>query len=98
MPPVTTPEESEPEEIEPEPPAVDYRALYMQAMDNTMSQDSGWQETSLEVVMKVQGQELNYKQFNRLACTGFSVEDELLISGFEELDGTKLHVSLYYKN
>lgn len=93
VPPVTTPEE-----IEPEPPAVDYRALYMQAMDNTMSQDSGWQETSLEVVIKVQGQELNYKQFNRLACTDFTVEDELLMTGFEELDGTRLQALLYYQD
>ena len=85
-PPLVTP----PEESQPETQEMDYRVLYRQAWDAAMRRESGSQEITLAAVMDIAGQTMTYKQFGRLECTGFSMDDELLMTGYEEVDGMRM--------
>lgn len=93
-PPLVTP----PEESQPETPEMDYRVLYRQAWDAAMRRESGSQEITLAAVMDIAGQTMTYKQFGRLECTGFSMDDELLMTGYEEVDGMRMPMLMYYRD
>lgn len=77
---------------------MDYRVLYRQAWDAAMRRESGSQEITLAAVMDIAGQTMTYKQFGRLECTGFSMDDELLMTGYEEVDGMRMPMLMYYRD